>query len=344
MKAAVLAGNGKVVIEDRPVPAIGPGECLVRIASVGVCNSDIARAHGGRAYRYPLVMGHEIAGTIAAKGSAVRSLADGQPVVVFPLLPCFACPACSDRRWVHCPSYDYFGSRRDGGFQEYLAVPEWNLLPIPSGGVTGNECLAEPVAVGIHAARLLPPAQGGATVAVLGGGLIGRSACTALVRAGWTPVIIDRNPFKRDSALRAGLGAATLAEALAAGPAFDAVVEAAGATQTFRASLRLVRPGGTVVWVGNIDGDLMLPRQEVSDLLRKGVTLKGQWNSDYLPGGADDWTRALDAIAAGPWTRDLVTHRIPLEGLPGMLESLYRLKQEPRPHEVIKVVVDVGGR
>lgn len=341
MRAAALTANGVIEIRDCPVPSLRDDEVLVKVRSVGICNSDIFRAFAGGAYGYPLVMGHEVSGEIVDAGPKAKSFSRGEKVVVFPLVPCRECDSCRQKRWTHCRSYDYFGSRRDGGFQEYMAVGEWNILPIPGGVDPSCACLCEPVAVSVSAVGKVPAPRGGAKAAVIGAGLIGLSAAKLLQDMGYEPSVIDRNPFKLELAREMGLGAVSVEEAFSSQNRFPLVLEATGAVNKFLRSIRLAQHSGVVVWLGNIQGNLEIDQKEVSGILRKELTIRGVWNSDYQQGREDDWGKALRFIGESPWISRVVTHRIPLEELPSMLGDLYDLKTDPRRHGIIKVVVDL---
>src|SRR5512134_1267370 len=126
VKALVLEANARLAWRDVPMPARPDrGWALVRIEAAGVCGSDLHRAFEGGAYHTPLIMGHELAGTVEepAEGGA---LPRGALVTVFPLLPCLRCAPCQTGDYAQCTDYDYFGSRRDGGFAEHLWAPETN--------------------------------------------------------------------------------------------------------------------------------------------------------------------------------------------------------------------------
>jgi L-iditol 2-dehydrogenase len=341
MKSVVLSGNMELRTQERPVPSIRDNEFLVRVEYVGICNSDIFRAFSGQAYSYPLVMGHEISGEIADAGPKAGKFFKGQKVVVFPLIPCRICDFCKQKKWVHCQDYDYFGSRRDGGFQEYLAVNEWNILPVPGEVDNGYSCLCEPVAVSVHAIEKIGLSKSDGNAAVIGAGLIGLTAAKLLHEKGWETTVTDRNKFKLDLAEQIGLHVLPFEEALSMEDRFSVVLEATGAVEMFRKSLKLARHFGTIIWLGNIQGNLDLPQKEVSKILRKELTIKGVWNSNYQQGRGDDWEKALQVIGENSWIEKLVTHRIPLEHLPSMLKELYSIKSRHRSHNIVKVVVDL---
>lgn len=299
MRAVVLKADGLLEPEERDRPSPGAGDCRVRIAAAGVCSSDIDRAFGGGAYHYPLVLGHELAGHVQGH----PGLPDGAPVTVFPLLPCFSCAPCEAGEYPRCTDYDYLGSRRDGGFAESLCVPAWNVLPLPRGVGLEDGALTEPTAVVCHALQRLQ-VEPGQRVAVLGAGFLGQLA--ARMVSGQT-VLVGRNRSKLARA--AGLDGCEPVEvvddaALESWCAeregtFDRVLEAAGSPATFAAATHLAAPGGRVVWMGNIDGDLRLSRGSVSRVLRKELTLVGTWNSSFAGRQDSDWTRALGLMEGG---------------------------------------------
>ncbi len=325
---------------EREMP--DPGRhCLVRVHAAGVCSSDVGRAHMGGAYHYPLVMGHEFAGVVerAAKNGGPPV---GAEVAVFPLIPCRSCEACLQGRWAHCIGYDYFGSRRDGGFQEYVAVPPWNLVPLPADLGPDPGCLCEPVAVAAHATRKAPVPGPGATALVLGAGFIGMMTARLLADRGYVVSVADRNPAKLWLAEAVGLTGLSVAEALGRENLFSLVVEATGSPEMFACSVRLARPLGSVVWVGNITGRLTLEQGEVSRILRKELSIRGVWNSDYRRGDHDDWAVALDILARADWIDSLVTHRIGLEDLPRVLADVAGQRKDPVPHGMVKVVVELA--
>ena len=343
MRAAVLTENAHIEIQEREIPAIGRDEYLIKVEAVGICNSDIFRAFANGAYHYPLVMGHEIAGEIVDAGSNATRLRPGTDVVVFPLIPCRTCPACRERRWALCDNYDYFGSRRDGGFQEYLAVGDWNLIPLREGTDPCLACLCEPVAVSVHAAAKLPLSESEGNAAVIGAGIIGISAAKIVQVRGFSVTIIDRNEFKRRTCMDIGLSVLSTAEAAGLESEFTCVVEATGAVEMFHLSLQLAKRSGHVVWVGNIQGDILFERTEISSILRKELNIQGVWNSDYQGGVDDDWARAIESIRSSDWLRKVVSHHISLGQLPGMLERMHTLKRCPQGHDIHKVVVDIGA-
>jgi L-iditol 2-dehydrogenase/galactitol-1-phosphate 5-dehydrogenase len=320
MKALVLESNARLAFRDVATPARpGAGWALVRIQAAGVCGSDLHRAFEGGAYHPPLIMGHEMAGTIeepAAAGTPARDgLARGAQVVVFPLLPCRSCGPCQTGDYAQCTDYDYFGSRRDGGFAEYLWAPEWNLFPVRQGLEPLHAAMTEPCAVALHGVRRMA-VRPGASGAVFGGGPVGNMAAQWLRVAGSRPVyVVDVEPAKLELAARMGFepvdgrqGDAAEAIVERTGGGAECVVEAVGLPLTYAQSLKAASRGGQVVLLGNLAGELRLADKEVSAILRKELRIYGTWNSKVAPRGADDWSTVLALLDREIVVAPLITH------------------------------------
>ena len=322
MRVVSLQASGRFAVEERALPPLPAGHARVRIGAAGVCSSDVARSHGG-AYHHPLVLGHELAGVVEDGGET--GVAPGTRVTIFPLLPCFSCDSCAEEEYARCRDYDYFGSRRDGGFGTHLDVPTWNLLPVPDGVSLDDAALTEPLAVVVHALERL---GGEGEVAILGAGFLGLLAAQILHRRGRPVTLLGRHPEKMARAL----GATTVPEpehdsfVAAHSDAFSCVLEAVGAPATLRRSLALAAPGGTVVWMGNPSADVELPQALVSRVLRKELAVRGTWNSRYRGRAESDWTAALGLMREGVRPSALVTRRVDLDGVGPLLGRLHEHK------------------
>src|SRR5690606_12733366 len=110
-----------------PSPVPGPGNVLLRVKAVSICGSDIKRYVDGHRM-YPLILGHECAGIIEQVGAGVSADLVGKHASVIPLVPCFECLQCQRGLYSACARYTFIGSRRDGGFAEYVELPERNAL------------------------------------------------------------------------------------------------------------------------------------------------------------------------------------------------------------------------
>lgn len=346
MKALILESNRVLTYKDVPIPKVKEDECLLKVSTVGICNSDIFRAFENGAYFYPLIMGHEFSGKIIECGKNVYNLLPGQGVVVFPLIPCFKCQACKKKKWVLCSDYDYYGSRRDGAFAEYIAVKSWNIMPVPDGCDLDLAALTEPLAVAIHTLKSISEDKTGKLL-ILGAGLIGLSLAKLIEKMDrfneiW---VFDRNKFKLKTAERFGFSTALMDTNSNVNNSFenyfDIVIEACGAINTYRNSIRFCNNQAQLIWMGNIQGDLTFSKRDISFILRREIDIHGVWNSDYQPNGPSDWKDAVAIISKENWIRELITHIVPLSEAHKLLENLYKTKKNSLPHTYLKACIKI---
>jgi len=309
MKALVLHAVSDLRYEEVPTPMLTPGHVKLRIGFCGVCGSDLPRCFEKGTYRFPTICGHEFAGTIEETATDVTGFRPGDRVTVFPLLWCGKCPSCHAGQFAQCADYDYFGSRRDGGFAEYLVAPIQNLVRVPAGVSLEEAAMTEPAAVARHALRRVGERLTGKTVAIFGAGPIG------LMVAQWaramdaaSVTLSDLVPRKLDMARQMGFHTGIPEKGA------DVAVDAAGAPGALLQAMCAAQRGGTVVLLGNPAGDLSLPAKLWSQLMRREVTLHGTWNSDFsVTGQEDDWRASLEAMASGALQlQPLISHRAPL--------------------------------
>ncbi len=325
MDALVLHAVGDARFERIPKPAVTAGEVLVRVAFCGVCGSDIPRTFVKGTYHFPTVCGHEFAGTVEACGQGVEEYRPGDRVVVFPLLWCGQCASCELGSYVQCSDYDYYGSRRDGAFAEYVSVPPQNLVPVPQGVSMEAASMTEPAAVALHALKRAGGAFVGETVVIFGAGPIG------LVAAQWARtmgaekvVVFDLIPEKLAMANRLGFDLAIdvrdgdpveKVRQLTGGYGAEVCIEGAGVPVTLNQAIAAARVNGRVVIMGNPSADVTLPAALISQAMRRELDVLGTWNSAFsAAGNNDDWRAVLAAAASGAIDLDsLVTHRVSLE-------------------------------
>ncbi|HEY5881985.1 MAG TPA: galactitol-1-phosphate 5-dehydrogenase [Nakamurella sp.] len=339
MKAVVLDAPGVLRHGEVPDPQpFGERPVLVRVGAVGVCGSDLLRVGHGTAYHYPLVLGHEFSAVVeqvpAEQPPAGSRFTPGDRVAVFPLLPNPADPLTEIGEPALGSGYDYFGSRRDGGLQELLWVPERNLIPVPETMPLLHAAMVEPAAVALHAVRKLTvPAAGSALV--IGAGPIGALAAQWLRVLGWSRVLVaDVDPRKRS--VMAGLGfetidagQGTVEQVLArTGRGVDAAVEASGLPATLLQTLEATAPRGQVLILGDLKGDVTIPRALISSLIRRELTVYGTWNSTVAPVGHSEWDMVVDAIAGGRiCVAPLISHAAGLETAPELFDDLLARRQ-----------------
>jgi len=321
MKALVLTKNKELRLMDVSMPEkFSEDSYLIKISYAGICGSDIHRGFGNGAYHYPLIMGHEFSGKIVEsfKGSKYK---EGQNVTAFPLLPCYKCNACQTGDYAQCSNYDYFGSRRDGAFAEYLYVPERNIFPIPDHVDLLYAAMTEPCAVALHGVRKFN-IKGGETAAVFGGGPIGNMTAQWLrLRGCERVIIIDIDDKKLKIAKNMGfitcnsrkIDSVKYILELTKREGAEVSIEACGLPITYRQSVNATARFGEIVFLGNINGDFILPKSEVSTLLRKELRIYGTWNSKVVPFGNDDWSTVLKFMDKSIKIGDLISHLYPLD-------------------------------
>ena len=204
MKAAVLHAVKDLRTEDVPMPAMRPGEVLIRIQASGICGSDIPRVFQKGTYHFPTIPGHEFSGEIIDAFDIEQKGLIGKKASVFPLLPCFKCKSCEVGEYAQCENYNYFGSRCDGGFAEYIAVSLWNVVLLPEEIDLEEAAMCEPAAVARHAI-LKADLHAGDTVVIFGAGTIGLIAAMWCQISGASRIVLaDVDPQKLEFASKLG--------------------------------------------------------------------------------------------------------------------------------------------
>jgi L-iditol 2-dehydrogenase len=317
MMACNLHGIGDLRYEEAPMPRPGPDEVLLQVKAAGICGSDIPRVFEKGTYRFPTIPGHEFAGLVVEAPAEDRALL-GRRAAVFPLIPCRECPACQIGEYPQCSNYDYYGSRRDGAFAEYVAVKKWNLVFVPDTVPFEHAALCEPCAVAIHALSQVGVGLGD-TVAIFGAGPIGLLAAQIARTWGAAQVaLIDVDEAKLAFAETLGFShrvdsgkedPAEYVRRITGGKGADIALEAAGVSSAVEGCLRSVKIFGKVVLMGNPAKNMDISRTAYWEILRKQLTLKGTWNSSYND-VRNDWRLAIGCMEKGmPGLSKLITHR-----------------------------------
>ncbi len=325
MKAVVWNGPEEMAIEEVPEPEIAPGTVIVRPGAAGICGSEIEGYLGRMGNRTPpLVMGHEFAGMVMEVGEGVDEGLVGRVVAVNPLSSDGTCPLCRAGQANLCPSRQLVGIHSPGGFAEYTLAPAENVYPLPEGVEARTGALAEPLANGVHAARL--GLAGGHTVehaVIVGAGTIGLMCLQAAVLEGVSNVsVVEPHDARREQAMNLGAHAAYASgeearaalEELTEGLGADLVLDAVGAEITRRMALDLMRPGGRTVFVGLHDDDTTLGFHGV---VRGQLDLQGSYAFT-----ASDYERALEWLVAGKAGIGELPPVLPLEEGPGAFAEL----------------------
>ncbi len=314
--AAELVAIRKFHLRETPTQAPGPGEALVSVSACGVCGSDIQRFRGKSRQRYPMVLGHEISGTVSGVGAGVSKVREGDRVAIVPLIPCFTCQYCLQGDFGLCTQYGFVGSRQAGGFASTVIVPACNLVRLPNAIEFQSGVLVEPLAVGCHALECVRPTRVD-SLAILGGGSIGLCVGTMAGVLGVEQVCVwDVSVDRIAHAKTLGLGAGLVIPKEKHRPVADIVVEAAGSPAALLSALDLARPNGRIACVGTMRGDIHLPIEVWEGILRKQLTLVGVWNSYSAPFPGSAWSAAMSALVKTPARMGkIITHRFRLEDI-----------------------------
>lgn len=333
MKAYLLKEAGKFVYSDVEEPQCGENGVIVSVAAAGVCGSDISRVYGTGAYSYPLIPGHEFSGVVTQVGKNTDRSWLGKRAGIYPLLPCGKCAPCKDRHYELCRGYGYLGSRTAGGFAEYVAVPEWNLIELPENISFEQAAMLEPVAVAAHAMRSAGVTKG-RTIAICGAGTIGLLLHMLLKEQGADRIcLIGNRYYQREIAVRTGADTRHFCNSRmvnadrwldeTAGDGADIFFDCAGTEESVGLALRHTAPGGMVVLVGNPASDMAFDRQTYWKILRNQLTIKGIWNSSFTHEDTDDWHYCMDLITRKRIMPDkLISHVFPLERLSEGMELM----------------------
>ncbi len=327
MKAWVLHGINDIRYEEVAKPVPPAGEVLVKVSAAGICGSDIPRIYETGAHKHPLIPGHEFSGIVDCIGDGVDEKWTGKRVGIFPLIPCRECAQCRKQKYEMCSHYDYLGSRRDGGFAEYVSVPEWNLIELTDAVSDEAAAMLEPMAVAVHAMRIGEPAVG-ERIAVCGLGTIGLLLCMFLIDRGFKDLLVMGNKeFQRQQALKLGIPAENYCDSRSEDPVrwivqktegagTDLYFECVGRNETAALGLDAAAAGGRVVFMGNPHSDMLFTRDTYWKILRKQLTVRGTWNSSYVKDENDDWHYVLQRLNEGRVAPQvLITHSLKTDEL-----------------------------
>ena len=352
MKAAVFVERGRIVLESRPVPDVGPLDALVRISTTTICGTDVHIQRGEYPVRKGLIVGHEPVGVIEKLGSQVAGYKEGQRVIAGAITPCghsYACLCGQHSQDGGSAQHGFkpaggwrFGNTIDGCQAEFVLVPDAmaNLAPVPPN-LTDEQVLMCP---DIMSTGLAGAESGGVrigdTVAVFALGPIGLCAAIGARLMGATTVIgVDTVPERLAMARRLGADhvvdysksepVAAIRE-FTAGRGVDVAIEALGQQQTFESALRVLRPGGTLSSLGVYSADLRIPLDAFTAGLGDNKIV-----TSLCPGGKERMRRLMAVVASGRSDLGaLVTHRFKLD----QIEQAYELFSNQRDG-VLKVAI-----
>lgn len=312
MKACVIHAPHDLRIEEAEVPVLGAHSVKLRIGAGGICGSDLHYfQHGGFGtvrIKQPMILGHEVAGTVIEVGGAVTAVKPGDRAAINPNQPCGACAQCLAGRANLCLDVRFYGSAMrfphvQGAFREILVAEERQIFTIPDHVSLGQAAFAEPLAVCLHAVTRASSVAG-KRVLVTGVGPIGALTILAARAFGAREIVatdVAALPLKTAKAVGADrvidVATDTLADYAANKGTFDVLLECSGNARALAAGLDVVRPGGTIVQLG-LGGEMGLA---INTIVTKELELRGSfrfheefgWAVDYISRGLIDVTPLL---------------------------------------------------
>jgi len=337
LRAAVYYNNKDVRVEDRPRPSIGPGEALVKIEASGICGSDVMEWY--RIKKAPIVLGHEIAGTIVETGAGVTRFKAGDKVTVAHHVPCNTCKYCLAGNHSVCDTLRTTNFD-PGGFCEFVRVPAINVdrgtFILPDNVSFEEGTFVEPLGCVVRAFRMARFSPG-MSVLVIGSGMSGLLHIKLAKALGAGKIIsTDINDFRLKAARAAGADLTLRADSdvpgsvkAAIGSFADLVIICAASDSAINQGLKSVDRGGTVILFAPKEPGATFP-MPLFDLWRDNITIINSYASPPY-----DTQVALDLIASGRVAvTDMVSHRLGL----GEAATGFRLVAEAR--ESIKVIIE----
>ncbi len=319
MRVARLYDYGDIRIEEDPVPSLGPGDALVKMATCGICTSDTLPWYVRR--KAPIVLGHEPAGTIVEVGPNVEGFVPGDRVFIHHHAPCMVCRFCQRGNFSMCPTWK--ASALDpGGLAEYVRVPALNLrtdtLKLPNDLSFEDGAFIEPIACVVQAFRRRAHLRHGDRVLIIGMGIMGQILALVARHYGAAQVMVaDMVPYRLQKALDLGADLAVnvasenlidcISEATE-GSLADLVVVGPGTVPAMESGLATVGVGGTVLLFTPTEPGTRLSIDPYG-LYSRDITLTTSYSC-----GPPDTREALNIVRLGAVTAEkLVTHRFPLE-------------------------------
>ena len=308
MKAAVITGIGKVAIENVPDPTPGERDVIVKVASVGICGTDLHILEGEFAPTLPIIPGHEMAGKVVAVGKGVKEVKIGDLVAVDPSLHCGECFYCRRARGNLCENWNALGVSYPGAAAELLKAPVKNCHILPAGVDVFEAALIEPLSCAIRGYDVLPRIPGSHYL-IYGSGTMGLMMAELAKRNGAASVsIVDINESKLETARILGIDFATSdVKTLNQPRGWDVVIDCTGNKAAIQDAIKRTMPGGTFLQFGVAN---LGTRVEIDPfwIYNKEITIAGSMAVLH------SFDRAGDLLASGILKPDvMISHRFGLD-------------------------------
>ncbi|TCP96549.1 2-desacetyl-2-hydroxyethyl bacteriochlorophyllide A dehydrogenase [Cricetibacter osteomyelitidis] len=319
MKTLVCNQPYSFSYQDVPAPTAQANEVVIKVAAIGICGTDIHAYAGNQPFfSYPRVLGHEVSGQITSVGSQVTQYKVGQRVALVPYLSCGKCDACIGGKTNCCEKISVIGVHQDGGFAEYLAIPESNVLSVADNVDDISAALIEPFAISAHAVRRAQ-INAGDDVLVVGAGPIGLGAAAIAFADGANVVVADTSP-ERCEHVKKHVNVKTIdplnekIEEAFNGRLPLIVIDATGNQKAMSNAVNLIRHGGRIVFVGLFKGNLEI---NDPDFHKKETTMMGSRNATY-----EDFAKVQRLMAENQLSSSMMlTHTFKFDDLAEIYEE-----------------------
>ncbi len=314
MKAAVLCAKNDLRYGDYPNPEFKDDEVLIRVRASGICGSDVPRVLGDAAHFFPVVLGHEFSGEVAAIGAEVTGFEIGDKVTGAPLKPCHKCADCLNGHFSLCKHYSFAGSREQGSWAQYLALPAINVVKLSPDADFVACAFMEPVTVALHGLMLM--GFDGGEIAIVGCGTIGLLALQCARLLGATSIVaIDVDDARIETAMQLGATKAFntkteagMQEATVLG--LKNVIETAGQEAAVKTCLNIAANRAKIMLIGTPTRPISFTVKEFELLNRKELILQGSWMSYSAPFPGKEWELAAKWLSSGEIQTNCLLHAV----------------------------------
>ncbi|MBO0420418.1 L-iditol 2-dehydrogenase [Vagococcus fluvialis] len=338
MESLKLYGKSDLRFEEAEKPIIRKAnEVIVEVKAVGICGSDLSRYKKLGPYIPGMIWGHEFSGIISEIGEDVKEVKVGDRVATCPALVCEdleveECYYCKKSEYARCLNLTVVGAKHPGGFAEYVALPEKNVLKLPDSVDFESAAMIEPSAVVAHG-LFKSNAKAGDDLVVVGCGNIGLLTIKWAQVMGFDKIIaLDINDAALKSAKETGathtintLKVDPLEELAAITNHLGAqcVVESAGSPITSAQVFAYAKKGGDVIFMGIPYADVNIERFYFEQIVRKELNVIGSWNAISAPFPGDEWSATIKALSSGKIEfKSMISHRLSLSDGPSIFEEI----------------------
>jgi 6-hydroxycyclohex-1-ene-1-carbonyl-CoA dehydrogenase len=340
MRAAVFYDKSQLLkIENVPVPGITDNDVLVKVAACGLCRTDLHYIHGlPTAKKPPIILGHEISGTVSELGARVTKFKKGDRVLIPPVFACGTCHYCRTGRGTICEKQTMVGNHRDGGFAEYVAVPASDIFSLPEPiPLHEGAIIADAISTPYHAVVNRGRVQPGENVLVIGCGGVGLSLVQMATLAGGNVTAVDIFDEKLEQAKKFGatgvinaknVESVSKAVKKSTGGGADIAFEVIGNPPTIEEAFKAVRWGGRVIVVGYSHEDVKF---NAGRIMFCEIEIKGS-----LGCGLQDYPKIIEMARHGKLKiKEMVTHRYKLDEI----NEGFKLLEKGDPSLIRSIVV-----